>query len=470
MDNKLRSFETFAGCGGLALGLKASGFHLELANEISLNASQTFAQNLLGDKSKVIKIEDFVKEKLNGPVVLNGDFIGLVDKFEKESELQTRFSNLDILSGGPPCQGFSMAGKRKADVAKNNLPFEFIRFVGLIRPKSVLIENVVGILSPFLNEGKKATASKQIVLALSNIGYRVATIKLNSAVVGVAENRVRVFFVAIREDIFNNSNIYSELDPVFNKLRLTHEMDVLETIDWTEVISISAFKEFASTKQHTVEEAIGDLVKSGQRPSQFVTQSINNQLNPFIAHKQKANKYINHEERTHTNRVVHRFRIRQLFIDDYELYNEIKLFLKRGYSSKGFPRYIEILETIKNDPLLNQELSSPDMAGLITLLRSLRSKKHSQRVLKSNEPSHTIVTIPDDLIHYDKSQSRVLTVRESARIQSFPDRFVFLGKATTGGHLREIEAPQYTQVGNAVPPLVGLFWGRVITKILKDER
>jgi DNA (cytosine-5)-methyltransferase 1 len=110
------------------------------------------------------------------------------------------------------------------------------------------------------------------------------------------------------------------------------------------------------------------------------------------------------------------------------------------------------------------------MSGVMRLLRNLKSKKHSQRVLKSNEPSHTILTIPDDLIHYDVCQSRVLTVRESARIQSFPDKFVFLGKATTGGHMRETEAPQYTQVGNAVPPLVGLFWGKILSKILSNER
>jgi DNA (cytosine-5)-methyltransferase 1 len=70
------------------------------------------------------------------------------------------------------------------------------------------------------------------------------------------------------------------------------------------------------------------------------------------------------------------------------------------------------------------------------------------------------------LIHYNKDVNRVLTVRECARIQSFPDGFVFYGKVTTGGHNREFEAPQYTQVGNAVPPLVGLFWGKFIKDLL----
>lgn len=470
MFKKLKSFETFAGCGGLALGLKASGFQLELANELSLNASQTFAHNILGDKSKIIAVDNLEIENPDQPVVIQGDFIKLVNKIQNNSELLERYSNLDLISGGPPCQGFSMAGKRKADVAKNDLPFEFIRLVGLIKPKSVLIENVVGILSPFLRDGKKETASKQIVMALSNIGYRVAVVKLNSAVVGVAEKRVRVFFIAIRTDVFENSNIFELLNPFFNKMDILSEKDVLEVLDWTESISISSFQELASPRLYNVKEAIGDLVSRGKRPSQYVTHLINNQLNPFIAHKTKANKYMNHEERTHTTRVIHRFRLRQLFIEDHELYIEVNHYLKKGCHTKGFKRFNELINIVSSDPILGKELTSTDMVGLSRLLRSLRSKKHSQRVLKSNEQSHTILTIPDDLIHYDLTQSRVLTVRESARIQSFPDRFVFLGKATTGGHNRESDAPQYTQVGNAVPPMVGLFWGRVLTKILKDER
>jgi DNA (cytosine-5)-methyltransferase 1 len=417
MHKKLKSIETFAGCGGLALGLKASGFQLELANEFSLNASQTFAYNILGDKSKVEKVDDFNLKNINEPLVIQGDFIKLVNEFEGNSELVTRYTNLDLISGGPPCQGFSMAGKRKADVAKNNLPFEFIRFVRLIKPKSVLIENVVGILSPFLNDGKKETASKQIVLALSNIGYRVAVVKLNSALVDVAEKRLRVFFLAIRDDIFSKSLSYAELNPYFNNLQLLDESHVIDVVDFSTNISLPFFQEFAGLKNHSVEDAIGDLMNQDLKLSKYVSKTINSQLNPFIGHKEKANKYINHETRTHTNKVIERFRLRQLFINDNELYNEINHYLKNGNYTNNFKRFAEILETIKNDPLLGRKLPSNDMSGVMRLLRNLKSKKHSQRVLKSNEPSHTILTIPDDLIHYDVCQSRVLTVRESARIQ-----------------------------------------------------
>lgn len=469
MVKKLQSFETFAGCGGLALGLKSAGFELKLANEFSLNASKTFAHNILGSKDKVFSVDEISTYNWDEPIVAQGDFIRIVDQVENDSNLRSIFSDLDLVSGGPPCQGFSMAGKRKAGVAKNNLPFEFIRFVELVRPKAVLIENVVGILSPFLSDGNPETASKQIVLALSNLGYNVGVFKLNSALVGVAEKRIRVFFLALREDIFSCIRSHKEFLDQFNRTNLTNEKDVLDVVDWTSEVPIESLKNFVSKKQYSVKLAIDDLLPITSSPSSYVTNKINKLLNPFVAHNKRSNKKRNHEVRTHTQRVVHRFRLRQLFIDDYELYSEVSHYLRYGKHSKGFNRYTELLDKIKADKLLGQHLFPPSLEGMKVLLNEYKSKKHSQRVLKANKPSHTIVTIPDDLIHYDKECSRVLTVRESARIQSFPDKFEFLGKATTGGHLREVEAPQYTQVGNAVPPLVGRFWGMIISELLSNE-
>lgn len=86
------------------------------------------------------------------------------------------------------------------------------------------------------------------------------------------------------------------------------------------------------------------------------------------------------------------------------------------------------------------------------MLESIKSKKHSQRALICNKVAPAQLSIPDDLVHYAKD--RTLTVREMARIQSFPDWFEFKGKVTTGGNQRAYEVPRYTQVGNAVPPLM----------------
>ena len=99
----------------------------------------------------------------------------------------------------------------------------------------------------------------------------------------------------------------------------------------------------------------------------------------------------------------------------------------------------------------------------------LKTKKHSQRALLPGKPAPAALSIPDDVCHYDKSQLRTLTVREMARIQSFPDSFRFRSKITTGGTMRQYEVPQYTQVGNAVPPDLGHKLGLSLKKLLAKE-
>ena len=94
------------------------------------------------------------------------------------------------------------------------------------------------------------------------------------------------------------------------------------------------------------------------------------------------------------------------------------------------------------------------------------TKKQTQKALDSNFPAPAALSIPDDACHYDFGELRTLTVREMARIQSFPDSFIFRSKVTTGGKMRKFEVPQYTQVGNAVPPLLGLALGKVVGELI----
>lgn len=108
-----------------------------------------------------------------------------------------------------------------------------------------------------------------------------------------------------------------------------------------------------------------------------------------------------------------------------------------------------------------ERLDEPDAKRLAT-------KKQSCRKIVSSEPSPTVLTLPDDLIHYSKN--RILTVREMARLQSFDDSFEFLGKRTTGGDKRRQETPQYTLVGNAVPPLLAKAIADEIMKNLNLEK
>jgi DNA (cytosine-5)-methyltransferase 1 len=99
-------------------------------------------------------------------------------------------------------------------------------------------------------------------------------------------------------------------------------------------------------------------------------------------------------------------------------------------------------------------------------IKKFKTKKQVQVVLEASKPSHTLTTLPDDLLHY--SEPRILTVREFARLQSFPDWFQFRGKYTTGGDRRTRECPRYTQVGNAVAPLVAQALGNSIVWLSKE--
>ena len=126
-----------------------------------------------------------------------------------------------------------------------------------------------------------------------------------------------------------------------------------------------------------------------------------------------------------------------------------------------------VIDRVKVVQALSTALPRDFVCGplqLEALVESVRTTKHSQSALIASMPSPAQMTIPDEVCHYDPKYPRTLSVREAARIQSFPDWFVFKSKITTGGKQRAYEVPQYTQVGNAVPPLMA----EIIAKKLKN--
>ena len=103
-----------------------------------------------------------------------------------------------------------------------------------------------------------------------------------------------------------------------------------------------------------------------------------------------------------------------------------------------------------------------DESDFMQFIFEHQTNKQTQKALKRNDPAPTALSIPDDACHYHSDHLRTLTVREMARLQSFPDNFSFRSKTTTGGKMRQFEVPQYTQVGNAVPPILGVAIARVL--------
>lgn len=459
----MKYIELFAGCGGLSLGLKSIGFNLSFANELSPVASTTFANNLINKnlKTSLQSIEKCDAKKINKNTIFHGDIQILLEKIKNKEFNMSLIENIDLIAGGPPCQGFSMAGLRKETARKNQLPYAFLELADIVKPKSILIENVTGILHPFKNEGGNTQTYKEILKAMSNNGYYSICIKLNSQDFGIAEHRPRVIFIGFREDIIQiNKSKYH--DVVINKFlhpRCSNHKNAPEYIDLTttEIKYFLQKPNFSHT--NTAKDAIDDLSNHELNESNYV-QHINDLLGKYIC-RQSKNKFNNHEKRTHNQTTTKRFWLKQIISKDQYLDTIINKYLQSKITTLSND------DIIKLENLLIENNFSIENENVISILNNLKSKKHSQKVLNPQKPSHTILTIPDDVVHYSTFENRVLTVREEARIQSFPDNFVFYGKPTTGGYQREMETPQYTQVGNAVPPLLGHHIGKYIKKVLK---
>jgi DNA (cytosine-5)-methyltransferase 1 len=228
--------ELFAGYGGLSLGLRSSGFHELMANELSSMPAETFALNLMGldmrspefsqtapQDRKVLWIDsssdDVLERLVDNPferpetdmpeLSAVDDFegrliIGDVRRLNQFVEHRGRpliNSEVDLISGGPPCQSFSLAGRREFGNQRNQLPWEFARFVKSHQPRMVLLENVEGILRPFKLDNDTFYAWFEVCEAFAQIGYVTCPMLVNARMSGVAQNRPRFIMLAIRHDL-----------------------------------------------------------------------------------------------------------------------------------------------------------------------------------------------------------------------------------------------------------------------------
>ena len=180
--------DLFSGCGGISLGFKLAGFNISGGIDIDPDSIKTFQKNFPKSKAVCESLLEYSDEKI------------IEDFRDKE---------IDVVVGGPPCQGFSSANRwnKENEDPRNKLFFEYLRFVELLKPKAVVIENVRGILTR-----DKGFAKNRIEKLLKDLGYTVDCKVLNASDYGVPQNRLRAFFVAIRNDYketfdFDNLNV-----------------------------------------------------------------------------------------------------------------------------------------------------------------------------------------------------------------------------------------------------------------------
>lgn len=402
--NPLVFVDAFAGCGGLSLGLMQAGLTGRFAIEHDKFAFATLKANLLSRSANF---------KYSWPRWLPKEPIAIAKLLRKYADsLQSLEGSVHLLVGGPPCQGFSHAGRRKHDDPRNKLFASYLRIVDILKPKAVLIENVRGFTSDFDVDAGITNYSHALKKKLSGT-YDVFEELIDLSLFGVPQARTRYFLIAIQAGLTADNPfdlLRDRLSSFLRSLRLK-----------APVTSWSAISDL-------------EISRGGRQPSSET---------PGFDEIKYAGTLTHYQKLMHEGCMV-----------------PPDLRLAR-HSEEIVNRFQEIIELSHAEGRLNTSISA-DIKSRFGL------RKAALRVLDPDRPSPTITSMPDDLLHY--REPRTLTVRENARLQSFPDWFAFQGKYTTGGHLRKIEVPRFTQVANAVPPLVARALGEMLTELLATSR
>jgi DNA (cytosine-5)-methyltransferase 1 len=442
----MKYVDLFAGCGGMSLGFERAGFELILAVEKSEMATETLSHNFVNPVENSEQWKKYVKEASLEEQYKNKIVTRELAEVLNSKILMKKLVNekIDIVVGGPPCQGFSMAGRRNSKDLRNVLPWQFLDFVSAVNPKAVVIENVVGISRDF--KDKEAPFNQlQDALRITGKGYVVQPVLVNAMHFGVPEHRPRLMILGLRMDIAKKKNIQN-----LNYLWQSNFSDQIDQIPELAPVPTILKKDL-----RTVGDAIADLAnipkeKWSQTGKSFLKDMKNAKL--WKLKPISKNLILNNSVRNHQVNAKQRFEVYQYLRD-----NNIPSKILNIPAQNNIEVASKILEDILKNvhipaKLSNNKIIAKNKSQLIDLIIRLKTKKHSQRPLVWSKPSPTVVTLPDDYVHPD--QPRIFTVRELARFQSFPDAFEFRSKETTGSERRRIEVPQYSQVGNAVAPLL----------------
>lgn len=360
-NRKMNVIDLFCGCGGFSYGFEMAGFNVCLGIDMWKDATITYQHNF--PNSTTIN-EDITKVSMDD----------ILDRISMKAE------DIDVIIGGPPCQGFSLSGKRMIDDPRNKLYKSFVDLVGEIQPKLFVMENVPGLIKLFGGKVKE-----EVLKDFSSLGYSVKVMQLSADEYGVPQQRKRVFFVGINKEKIKQTDSFSFPEP-------THGDGKKPII--------------------TCKQAISDL--------DFVP--VDRSLGEDIEYKNKAE-------------------------------NSYQEMMRKGS------------ESIKNHSITIHQKKTRDIISLVpdggnykdlpAHLQDTRKVHIAWTRMNSEKPCFTIDTGHNHHFHY--KENRVPTVRESARIQSFPDTFEFIG----------IKTSQLKQVGNAVPPLLAKAIAEEVKKIIE---
>jgi DNA (cytosine-5)-methyltransferase 1 len=445
--------DLFAGCGGLSLGLESEGGTLIVAVERSPMAAETFFHNLIEKVESPDQWTEYLQQDVSEQTA-RGLVVKELEKvlFDTESMNALKASQPDVIVGGPPCQGFSLAGRRNPEDSRNSLPWQFLTLVEETQPKIVVIENVVGMRHKFAKDEKDVFEQLQIALAETSPGYVVQAVEVNAVHYGAPQHRPRLMIIGLRSDIAKEMSVKSS-----GSLWRSDFKDKIAG----EIPTLAPVPTINSSEMRTVADAIGDLQAGYKTASKSVREYSENW---GVLRASAIQRPLNHVIRAHQPKSTKRFRLYQ-WLDSVGIESK---FLS-NYTVATQAEKSALFQRLENQAKLPAKAPDGTILAktweeLTKVLEEVQTKKHSQRVLKLNEPSRTVVTIGDDYVH--PFEPRTFTVRELARFQGFPDAFEFRAKETTGGLNRRNEVPQYSQVGNAVSPFLAKAVGKMIRQLL----